>query len=316
MQLEARISSSRPTNLATIQYTGITQDKPSLEIIAPDGAVLINDPSTSPTITLIVQQEPVTRSSYPITPLPTSWWETPVNAENIQEWYKITGPWLGTSPNDFAATGAVGLANGFENNVWQPYSSDISSGHVIWTLPWGAGGVPGGIYGGTESSNFWMTRQYSPNFAAVIMNGILYSTQYTYAMNSGANNGIVAINLFTGEQLFTINTTNALVTGMMLQYKTVNQYGVVGPFLWTTGTLPAGDTGGTTLVNAAGATQWNMYDAFDGRYIGSIVNGTRGGSYSGMQLALDDQGGLVGYYINNTAGRNLSVRDKQVKLLT
>ncbi len=45
--------------------------------------------STSPTITLTVQQEPISRSSYPITPLPTSWWETPVTAENIQEWYKI-----------------------------------------------------------------------------------------------------------------------------------------------------------------------------------------------------------------------------------
>jgi hypothetical protein len=279
---------------------------------------LINDPSTSPTVTLTVQQEAVTRSSYPITPLPTAWWETPVTAENIQEWYKICGPWLGISPNDFAATGALGLANGFENNVWQPYSSDITSGHVIWTLPWGAGGVPGGMYGGTESSNFWMTRQYQPNFAGVIINGILYSTQFTYATNTGANNGIIALNLFTGEKLWSINTTNALVTGMMMAYKNPNEYGVKGPFLWTTGTLPASDTGGRQIgsqTNNAGATitspfmnttgtQWNMYDAFDGRYIGSIVNGS-GAGYSSMQLAQDDQGGLVGYYINNTAGKQL-----------
>ena len=45
---------------------------------------LIVDSSTSPTITLTVQQEPISRSSYAITPLPTSWWETPVSAENIQ----------------------------------------------------------------------------------------------------------------------------------------------------------------------------------------------------------------------------------------
>ena len=286
----------------------------------PQGfGALITDPSTSPTVTLTVQQEPITRSSYPITPLPTAWWETPVTAENIQEWYKICGPWLGISSNDFAATGALGLANGFENNVWQPYSSDIASGHVIWTLPWGAGGVPGGMYGGTESSNFWMTRQYQPNFAGVIINGILYSTQFTYATNTGANNGIIAINLFTGQQLWSINTTNPLVTGMMMAYKNPNEYGVKGPFLWTTGTLPASDTGGRQIgsqTNSAGVTipspfmnttgtQWNMYDAFDGRYIGSIVNGSSGGSYSGMQIAQDDQGGLVGYYINSTAGKQL-----------
>ena len=97
---------------------------------------LITDPSTSPTISLAVQQSPVTQSSYTFTPLPTTWWETPVTAENVQNWYAIDGPWMGISSNDFAATGALGLSNGFENNVWQPYSQDITSGHVIWTLPW------------------------------------------------------------------------------------------------------------------------------------------------------------------------------------
>ena len=219
----------------------------------------INDPSTSKTITLTVQQEPISRSAYPITPLPTTWWETPVTAQNIQEWYKITGPWLGLTANSFATTGGNGLNEGPLCNA---YTSDVVSGHVLWTLPWGPGGVPGGLFGGTESSNFWMTRQYSPNFAAVIMNGILYSTQYTTGMSTGANNGIIAINLFTGQQLFAINTTNPLLCGMMFQYKNPNQYGVVGPWLWTTGTLPASDTGGTRPTNTG--TQWNMYDAFNG----------------------------------------------------
>jgi len=265
---------------------------------------LIADPSTSPTITLMVQEEQVTLSAYPITPLPGTWWQTPVTAENIQEWYKICGPWLGFSPNDFASCGALGLSNGFENCVCNPYTSDVTSGHIIWTLPWGAGGVPGGIYGGTENSNYWMTRQYSPNFAAVIMNGVLYSQQYTFAKSTGALDGIVAIDLYTGKELFRINTTNNLIGGMMIYYKNPNQYGVVGPFLWTTGNLPAADTGGidiATVYHTTG-TQWNMYDAFSGNYIGSIVNGTGGGSFSAMQVGLDDQGGWMGYYINSTAG--------------
>ncbi len=265
---------------------------------------VIEDPSTSPTITLLVQTEPVSRSSFPITPLPTSWWETPANAENIQNWYSITGPWLGLSANSFSTTGSYNCST-----YCNPYTESVYSGHVIWTLPWGPGGIPGGDYGGSESSNFWTTRQYSPNFAPVVMNGVLYSTQYTTGLSTGACNGIVAVNLFTGQQLFVINTTNPLRCGMMFQYKNPNQYGVVGPWLWTsaggafaggTGTLPAQDTGGVDIqstYHTGATTQWNMYDATTGRYVLSIVNGT------GLTLSTDDQGGLVGYYINNTAGR-------------
>ena len=258
---------------------------------------ILAQPSTSPTITLTVQQDPISRSYYPITPLPTAWWETPVTAENIQNWYTINGPWMGLSALPFAATGTFN-----STTVCNPWTQSVLAGHVIWTLPWGAGGVPGGEYGGTESSNFWMTRQYSPNFAPVIMNGILYSTQYTYGLSTGANNGIIAVNLFTGQQLWSINTTNALRCGNMFQYKNPNQYGVVGPFLWTTGNLPASDTGGNQIgsnpspyMNTTG-TQWNMYDAYDGRYVLSIVNGT------GLSLSTDDQGNLVGYFINGTSG--------------
>ena len=246
-----------------------------------------------------MQQEPVSRSSFAITPLPTSWWETPISAENIQEWSKIAGPWLGLSANSFATTGSYNTST-----YCNPYTESVLAGHVIWTLPWGAGGVPGGDYGNTEDSNFWTTRQYSPNFAPVIINGIMYSSQYTFGLSTGANNGIIAVNLFTGEQLFAINTTNALRCGSLFTYKNPNQYGVVGPYLWTTGTLPASDTGGNFIAGAGQSssyanttgTQWNMYDGFDGRYILSIVNGT------GLTLSTDDQGGLIGYFINNTVG--------------
>ena len=83
---------------------------------------------------------------------------------------------------------------------------------------------------------------------------------------------------------------------MVTNYKHVNQYGALGPFIWTTGTLPAGDTGGTIPANAPGLTQWNMYDAFNGHYMLSIVNG------SGLTLGTDDQGDMIGYFINETAG--------------
>ena len=39
--------------------------------------------SSSNVETLVVQSAPVTLGYYPITALPTSWWQTPINAENV-----------------------------------------------------------------------------------------------------------------------------------------------------------------------------------------------------------------------------------------
>jgi len=96
---------------------------------------------------------------------------------------------------------------------------------------------------------------------------------------------------------------------MNTQYHHINQYGVIGPFIWTTGTLPAGDTGGTIPNNSLGFSgtlgitgsqdrfvQWNMYQGLTGQYMLSIVNGTN------PVLTTDDQGDIIGYYVNATAG--------------
>ena len=68
------------------------------------------------------------------------------------------------------------------------------------------------------------------------------------------------------------------------------------PIIWTTGTLPASDTGGTTIVTQTATTQWNMYDALTGSYILSIVNG------SALTIRTDTNGNMIGYFLNNTAG--------------
>ncbi len=241
-------------------------------------------------MTLVVQEEAISRSSYPITPLPTSWWETPVNAENVQEWYKICGPWLGFGNINFGQTGSYN-ATSFCN----PYTPSVLSGHVLWTKVWANGGVVGGDAGGTEDTgHYWSTRQYQPQYAPVIINGILYSQTYDISTGANMGAGIQAVDIYTGETLYTINTTNALRCGMTTRYYQANQYGGVGPFIWTTGTLPASDTGGSIPKNVG--TQWNMYDALNGQYILSIVNG------SALTLRPDENGNLIGYFLNNTVG--------------
>jgi hypothetical protein len=256
-------------------------------------------PSVSKPYVLTVQEEPLERTSYPITPLPTEWWQTPVSAENVQEWSKITGDWLGLGSITFASTGSYNATTRYN-----PYTQSVLSGHVLWTKMWHSGGVAGGesvgTSGGTEDSgHYWSTRQYQPQYAPVIINGKMYSTVYPEATNLG--HGIMCTDLYTGETLWTINTTNALRCGMVTKFKMANQYGAVGPYIWTTGTLPAEDTGGnkigtpSTYMNTTG-TKWNLYTGWDGQYICSIVNG------SALTLREDDNGNLLGYYINNTAG--------------
>ena len=51
------------------------------------------EPGTSPTTTLVVGTTPVGVAVFE--PLPTQFWETPVNSQNVQNWASLTGPWQG-----------------------------------------------------------------------------------------------------------------------------------------------------------------------------------------------------------------------------
>ena len=256
----------------------------------PTNRGLIEDPSESIVYTLVVQQEPIIQTSYPLTPLPTNYWETPVSAQNVQNWYKIMGPWLGLGTITFASTGAYNVSS-----LCNPWTPSVTSGHILWTKTWGAGGVVGGSAGGTEDSgSYWSTRQYWPQYAPVIMNGKMYSTYYPET--TGYSNGIVCTDLYTGETLWKINTTSVLRCGMTTQWKTPNMYGVIGPYIWTTGNLPASETGGKLIQSTGGLTTYNLYSAETGQYVLSIVNG------SSMSIKEDSYGNLIGYYINSTVG--------------
>ncbi len=252
-------------------------------------AGVIVDPSHTDVKTLVVQEEAIPSSSYPITPLPNNYWETPITAENVQNWYAIGGPWLGYGSVTFASTGGYNATGNYN-----PYTQSVMSGHVLWTKVWASGGATGGDLGGTESSNYWSTSQYWPKYAPVIMNGIMYSTHYTET--TGYSAGIDAVNLYTGETLWTINTTSILRGGMNVQWKTLNAYGAIGPYIWTTGNLPASDTGGTAYNTIPRSTQFNMYSALTGQYVESVVNGTN------PTFTTDENGNMIGYYINSTVG--------------
>jgi hypothetical protein len=224
--------------------------------------------NTSATFT--IQEEPI--PSYPNTPLPTDYWQRPINAQNT-DWYKLGGSWLGLGAKlDFGGTGLYDNNGGFN-----PYSEGPKTAHILWTKPVAFGGQVGGPVGGTEDSVFYAGLQYEGKFSPIIISGVLYYVNLPSASNV---QGWTALDLRTGQTLWTKNTTQTLRAGQLLQFITPNQYGSTA-YLWA--------TSGSTLI---------MCDAFTGNDILYIENATRGQSY--FELFEDERGNLIGYYLNST----------------
>jgi len=243
---------------------------------------LTQDPAVSPVVTLTVQQAPITQRSYPFTPLPTQWWETPVSAENTQNWYAIMGPM--EFPGTYNST-----------SLCNPYTQPVLSGHVLWTLPWIAGGVAGGAAAGPGEINgaYWTVRQYEQPFNPIIINGKMWAQQQP--QSSSTTSGILCIDLYTGKTDYVINTTSTPSFGLQTPIQFPNGYGCVPYVIFTTGALTPAETGGH-LIPSTG-TQYNMYDGLTGLYICSIVNGT------GLSARNEDaNGNIIGYYQNSTVG--------------
>jgi len=238
-------------------------------------------PSTSETAYCTVQQDPV--PLLPTNPLPTNYWTRPVQSGN-GAWSTITGNWLGLGAHSFANTGKYNITGDYN-----PYSEAPMAPHVLWTKPLAFGGLVGGEFGGTDTSNYYSTSQYEPKWAPIIINGVMYYTEYPNSVT--APSGWVALDLRTGQTIWTkTNTTDVLRCGQLLQMVNPNQYGSIA-YLWSNPLAAGVASGSGPGVNSA---VWNLWDAMTGNFILSIVNGTS------MTLTEDDGGNLIGYYVNAT----------------
>jgi outer membrane protein assembly factor BamB len=256
-------------------------------------------PSISSTAVLSVQETAIPTS--PSNPLPSSYWTRPINAQN-NNWYSIGGNWLGIGAGGL--TGGTGRYN--QSSSFNAWTTSPSTSHILWTKPLAFGGTVGGEYGGDLTGNYYSTREYERMFGPVIMNGILYYTQYPGASTNPT--GFTAVDLKTGETLWTKDTPDTLTCGQILNYVSPNQYGAFA-YLWSQGVpdkaLTASTIKSVTNVNdvttsyvttkstnSFTGTTYNMYDAFTGHYILSIANA------SSMIFTADEHGSLIGYYIN------------------
>jgi hypothetical protein len=195
------------------------------------------------TTTFTVQQEAV--PAFTEYPLPSAYWNRPINAENIA-WDSIGSNWLGG-----AATA----------NIWQQNGAAPASAHIMWTKPLESGGLTGGLVtqaGDSAQSNdtaatYYSGFSYTTRFnSPIILNGVLYyqapNTQ------SGTGGGEFAVDLTTGQTLWS-SSTLIPTKAQLCDFQSPNQHGVVGGILW--------QVSGTT---------WMGYNAFNGQPLFNLTN--------------------------------------------
>lgn len=99
--------------------------------------------STSPEVSLTVQQEPV--YPWPVTPLPTDYWTRPIPIED-REWWVIGGnyPFTGVGGgSDWPAN-----TNAYASNYkFTPYVQGPETSHIAWKRQGALAGIAGGQFG-------------------------------------------------------------------------------------------------------------------------------------------------------------------------
>jgi outer membrane protein assembly factor BamB len=228
----------------------------------PLGVEFINDTytgSTSKEVALTVQAQQV-QTAYPPNPLPTDYWQRPINSMN-REWSSIGGNWLGLAATSFGASGLYD-----QNGNFNPYTTAPNSAHVLWTKPLAFGGQIGGEFGPSETSLYATGTAYEAKFGAVILNGNLYYTDYPGAGNDPGP--LTAVDMRTGKTLWTVDAKSPLRCGMVYNFITGDQYGAHA-YLFT---APAS----IGFIPYPPGNAWSMYDAMTGAWILDIANATAG----------------------------------------
>ncbi len=271
----------------TLKFTFPGQQVTGLGAVIPIPINEYYEPSSF-TTTLTVQKDPI--APLPQTPLPKDFWTRPIDAQN-QDWYTISGNWLGTGATTFGNTAYSWSGN------FNPYSKAPNSAHIVWRKPITLGGLIGGEYGGTSTSNYYTGKSYEPKFQPpVIINGVLY-----YNEPDAPKTGFYAVDLRTGETLWRQNSSGpvtqmgltgllgyygyaGITCGQILKLANPNEEGGRG-YLWYMG-----------LENGLGSPAvYKLYDAATGQWILSFKNAIDGGT-----RIVGPNGEMLVYFLDGT----------------
>ena len=270
-----------PTTLGTYQfkmdYAGET---------FPSGATHL--PSQTPITDVVVQEEPL--QNWPENPVPTGYWERPINARN-RYWGDIAGNWLMRGYNStFQIAGHSDAATAFN-----PYSQAPRSAHIMWTKELALGGLAGGEYG---QDAYYAGHTYEEKLTPpVIMNGKIYRRIYPsdFGIGQGVGGqwpGTVCEDLRTGEVLWTNNDMH-IDQGQLYNYQSPNQAGPI-PYLWDLGTGAAFSM--FAVPPLFPRNRYKMYDANTGELILTFENITTAIPLHGYSMTMYDEDGTLLVY--------------------
>jgi hypothetical protein len=237
-------------------------------------------PSQSAPFTLIVQDQPI--SQPPQTPLPTAYWQRPINAQNYL-WSAVSSNWLMAAWNETGGSFFPGARAFDDGSSFAGEGQSPDSAHILWTAPLAFGGLAGGQYG---SVPYYQGASYEQYFTPpVIINGILYYNTILgqEPSTSSATPSITAVDLRNGQTLFTIQNVT-LTLGQIYNYVSPNQAGTFA-YLWS----------------ISGST-WKMYDAATGSWILTLV-----GVPSGVIVPASDGSLLVYSLTENRAAHSYTL---------
>ena len=246
----------------TLQTHFPEQMIPSGTRFIPAGTIM--EESSSDVLTLVVQEEPIIY--YPGQPLPAEYWTRPIDAQ-LRGWSPIAGNWL---------TSESGVSHIMTPNRYARYNDGPETAHILWAKPLTTGGLTGGEFG--DHSSFTGDAYQGKFGASVIINGVLYYNRFnTGFVNTPIQQGIIAVDLHTGEELWFRNNTR-LAFGQTLYWDSFNGHGV-NAYLW----------------EIAGST-WRAYDAFTGEWVYTMENVPSGTTTYGPK------GEILSYNVNTAGG--------------